>query len=62
MAKKDRPDVVDGEFTKWFWQDVAAAEAQARRVAEGLPKCSKCQRPLWCIQPGVHYVCSGEVK
>jgi hypothetical protein len=58
----ERPYVVDGEFTKWFHQDVAAADAQARaRIAE-LPKCQLCNRPMCLGQPAAHYTCVGVPK
>lgn len=56
---KDRPDVVDGEFTKWFWQDVAAADNQARAKAAEKPGCQRCGRPMWLSQLGAHYTCAG---
>lgn len=56
---KERPMVVDGEFTKWFHEDVAAADEKARRKAAEMPACGACTRPMWLSQPGVHYACAG---
>lgn len=58
----ERPMVVDGEFTKFFWQDVAAADAHARAQTAKKPKCAKCGQALCLDQPGAHYSCVGAVN
>lgn len=59
---KNEPDVVDGEFTKWFWKAVAAADNAARLKASELPACAKCGGPMWCGQPAAHYSCLGVIQ
>lgn len=62
MAADDEPDVVDGVFTAAFYRRVAVLDAQARKVGDSKPKCSKCFQPMWCDQPGAHFVCAGLIK
>lgn len=59
---KDRPYVVDGEFTKAFYQDVAAADAAAAREAAKKPKCAICASPMWLEQPDAHHTCTRRMR
>lgn len=55
---KDRPYVVNGEVTKWFWQDVDAADTQARERIATEPKCQVCGRPMCLKQQVMHHTCA----
>lgn len=59
---KDRPYVVDGEFTKYFYEDVAAADDQARARVAAMPKCQICERPMCCGQLRAHHTCAGSLQ
>lgn len=54
---KERPYVVNGEFTAAFHQDVAVAEANAAREAAKKPRCQVCGTAMWLGQPDVHHSC-----
>lgn len=62
VVSEKRPMVLDGEFTKWFWEDVAAMDRAAQSKADGKPKCRVCDRPMWLDQPKAHYICSGLIS
>lgn len=55
---KDRPYVVDGALTKWFWLDCDAADSQARDRIADMPKCQLCGAPMCCGQLSTHHVCA----
>jgi hypothetical protein len=62
VANEKRPYVVDGVLTKAFFDDVAAADEQARARVGELPKCDRCGRPLCCGQPALHHNCAWGVR